>query len=48
VDIDTFWRNKTGKENRWMGRTCKIYSKVQNEWKMTAQVGVLDYDDVMI
>jgi ketosteroid isomerase-like protein len=48
VDIDTNWRSTSGEENRWMGRTCKIYSKVDNEWKMTAQVGVLDYDDVMI
>ncbi len=48
VDIDTYWRDKLGTDNRWIGRTCKIYSKIQNEWKMTAQVGVLDYDDVMI
>ncbi len=48
VDIDTLWRDKAGNDNRWMGRTCKIYSKIGNEWKMIAQVGVLDYHDVMI
>ena len=48
VDIDTLWRDENGIDNHWIGRTCKIYSKVQNEWKMTAQVGVLDYDDVTI
>lgn len=48
VDIDTLWRDDSGVDNHWLGRTCKIYSKVQNEWKMTAQIGVLDYDEVMI
>ncbi|MFW9794819.1 MAG: hypothetical protein ACFFEE_10980 [Candidatus Thorarchaeota archaeon] len=48
VDIDTLWRDDSGKDNHWIGRTCKIYSKVQNEWKMTAQFGVLDYNDVAI
>ncbi len=48
VDIDTLWRDSSGNDNHWMGRTCKIYSKVQSEWKMTAQVGVLDYHDVSI
>lgn len=48
VDIDTLWHDKSGIDTHWLGRTCKIYSKVQDEWKMTAQIGVLDYDDVMI
>ena len=48
VDIDTLWRDKSGTDNHWIGRTCKIYSKVEDEWKMTAQIGVLDYDDVAI
>lgn len=48
VDIDTLWRDANGKDNLWKGRTCKIYSRVQDEWKMTSQVGVLDYNDVMI
>ena len=44
VDIDTLWRHKrTGTEQRWKGRTCKIYSKMGTEWKMVAQTGVLEY-----
>ena len=31
VDIITLWRDKSGNENHWMCRTCKIYSKVQKE-----------------
>lgn len=31
VDIDTLWRDSSGNDNHWMGRTCKIYSKVQSE-----------------
>ncbi|NHI88240.1 MAG: hypothetical protein EAX87_01885 [Candidatus Thorarchaeota archaeon] len=48
VDIDTLWRDDSGNEDHWIGRTCKFYSKVGSEWKMTAQIGVLDYDDVTI
>lgn len=44
VDIDTLWRNReTGEDFRWLGRTCKIYVKTTGGWKMTSQVGVLDY-----
>ncbi|NHJ47061.1 MAG: nuclear transport factor 2 family protein [Asgard group archaeon] len=43
VDIDTLWRDKDGKDNHWKGRTCKIYSKCGEEWKMIMQTGVLDY-----
>lgn len=44
VDIDTLWKNKvTGELMNWKGRTCKIYSLTDAGWKMTAQVGVLDY-----
>ena len=43
VDIDTLWRTPEGAEMRWKGRTCKIYSLVDGEWKMTAQTGVLEY-----
>lgn len=48
VDIDTLWRDRAGVDNHWKGRTCKIYSKVDDKWLMTSQFGVLDYDDVMI
>ncbi len=43
VDIDTVWRDELGAELSWTGRTCKIYTKSGNEWKMIAQTGVLDY-----
>lgn len=44
VDIDTLWVDNAGQENHWKGRVCKVYSKVGDEWKMTMQTGVLDYD----
>jgi hypothetical protein len=44
VDIDTLWVDReTGDENHWKGRTCKAYSLVGSEWKMTMQTGVLKY-----
>jgi hypothetical protein len=44
VDIDTLWReNDSGEEDRWLGRTCKLYALVAGEWKMTAQWGALQY-----
>lgn len=43
VDIDTLWLDREGRENHWKGRVCKVYSKVNGEWKMTMQTGVLDY-----
>lgn len=48
VDIDTLWRNDEGRDNHWKGRTCKVYTLVNKEWKMMMQTGVLDYNDVMI
>ncbi|MBN1532920.1 MAG: nuclear transport factor 2 family protein [Spirochaetes bacterium] len=44
VDIDTLWRNrKTGEQNHWLGRVCKVYTKVKGEWKLTMHTGVLRY-----
>jgi ketosteroid isomerase-like protein len=44
VDIDTLWReNDSGEEDRWLGRTCKLYALVSGQWKMTAQTGALQY-----
>ncbi|HVS83807.1 MAG TPA: hypothetical protein VHE60_18890 [Pyrinomonadaceae bacterium] len=43
VDIDTLWIDRDGKENHWKGRTCKVYTKIGNEWKLIMQTGVLDY-----
>jgi ketosteroid isomerase-like protein len=43
VDIDTLWVDREGNQNHWKGRVCKVYSKVDEEWKMTMHTGVLDY-----
>ena len=44
VDIDTLWvHKKTGGKNHWKGRTCKVYSMVGGDWKMTMHTGVLEY-----
>jgi len=43
VDIDTLWRDAGGKEMRWLGRVCKVYSRIGTEWKITMHTGVLDY-----
>ncbi|PYS38064.1 MAG: hypothetical protein DMF71_17420 [Acidobacteria bacterium] len=43
VDIDTLWIDRNGNENHWQGRTCKVYTKTGDEWKMIMQTGVLDY-----
>ncbi len=43
VDIDTLWRDRDGNDFRWCGRTCKVYTKVGDGWKMISQTGVLDY-----
>ncbi len=44
VDVDTLWRNReTGADFHWFGRACKIYTWIGTEWKMIAQVGLLDY-----
>ncbi len=43
VDIDTLWIDRNGNENHWQGRTCKVYTKTGDGWKMIMQTGVLDY-----
>jgi hypothetical protein len=43
VDIDTLWIDQDGSENRWLGRVCKVYSRIGDEWKLTMHTGVLDY-----
>ncbi len=45
VDIDTLWIDAAGNDNHWLGRVCKVYAKVGDEWKMTMHTGVLDYSD---
>jgi ketosteroid isomerase-like protein len=46
VDVDTLWRDREGSDFHWKGRACKVYSKVNNEWKMTMHTGLLEYQDV--
>ncbi len=43
VDIDTLWRDRDGRDFHWLGRTGKIYTKIDQGWKMISQTGVLDY-----
>ena len=43
VDIDTLWRSKNSVDNHWLGRTCKVYTLMDEGWKMIAQTGALEY-----
>ena len=44
VDIDTQWKNKnSGDVMRWEGRVCKVYAKLDTQWKLTMHTGVLKY-----
>jgi ketosteroid isomerase-like protein len=43
VDIDTLWRDKSGIDNHWKGRVCKVYTRMQDGWKLIMHTGVLDY-----
>ena len=43
VDIDTLWIDRNNNHNHWCGRVCKVYSKIDDEWKMTMHTGVLVY-----
>ncbi|MBC7933697.1 MAG: DUF4440 domain-containing protein [Rubrivivax sp.] len=44
VDVDTLWRDREGRDFRWKGRACKVYSKTGGEWKMTMHTGLLEYE----
>jgi ketosteroid isomerase-like protein len=46
VDVDTLWVSPEGKEFHWLGRACKMYTKVGDEWKLIAHTGLLDYGQV--
>ena len=45
VDIDTLWRDAAGKDSPWKGRTCKIYTRLQDGWKLISHFGVLDFPE---
>jgi hypothetical protein len=43
VDVDTLWRSREGQDFHWKGRACKVYAKINGEWKMTMHTGLLEY-----
>ncbi|MFX0087992.1 MAG: DUF4440 domain-containing protein [Candidatus Hodarchaeota archaeon] len=43
VDIDTLWVDNNNNKNHWKGRTCKVYTKVDDDWKLIMHTGVLEY-----
>jgi ketosteroid isomerase-like protein len=43
VDVDTLWRDKSGRDFHWKGRACKGYTRVGGEWKLIFHTGLLDY-----
>jgi ketosteroid isomerase-like protein len=43
LDIDTLWRDSNDIENHWKGRVCKVYTKMQDSWKLIMHTGVLQY-----
>lgn len=43
IDVDSLWRDRSGKDFHWEGRACKVYSKIGDEWKMTMHTGLLEY-----
>lgn len=45
VDVDTLWRDRHGRDFHWFGRACKIFTKVDGEWKLIAHTGLLEYSD---
>jgi ketosteroid isomerase-like protein len=45
VDIDTLWTGEDG-EDHWKGTVCKVYTKIEDGWKMIMQTGVLDYSGI--
>ena len=45
VDVDTLWRASDGADFLWCGRACKIYTKMEDGWKLIAHTGLLEYSD---
>jgi ketosteroid isomerase-like protein len=43
VDIDTLWIDNNGNKNHWKGRVCKVYTRLENEWKLIMHTGTLEY-----
>jgi len=43
VDVDTLWRDSSGKDFHWKGRACKVYTRIGQEWKLIMHTGLLEY-----
>ncbi len=44
VDVDTLWRPREGGDDvHWLGRACKVYSRLDGAWKLIAHTGLLAY-----
>jgi len=45
VDVDTLWRDRAGTDLHWLGRACKVYTRLAGEWKMIGHTGLLRYPE---
>ncbi len=44
VDVDTLWRRRSdGERFHWLGRACKAYTKIGDQWKLIMHTGLLSY-----
>jgi len=44
VDIDTLWRGPGGRDDHWLGRVCKVYTRMHDgDWKLIMHTGALAY-----
>ncbi len=47
VDVDTLWRRhgvaRGQGDFHWLGRACKVYTRLGDGWKLIFQTGLLDY-----
>jgi hypothetical protein len=43
VNIDTLWVDTRRVFKHWLGRVCKVYALMGDEWKMTMHTGALRY-----
>jgi ketosteroid isomerase-like protein len=43
LDIDTLWQSSDGACQHWLGRVCKVYSRVDGAWKLIMHTGALLY-----
>ena len=44
VDVDTLWRRRDdGAEPAWRGRACKVYTRLEDGWRLIMHTGLLSY-----